>query len=296
MLETDQKMSAEIAKAEKAAFKAPTEAHWYLPTGEPFHKVPYKDKKRAGELRDAKLGDAREVLAARSVTQMQKLIAKPQLEVWGKNQLLDAIRTIGAQWMPLNPADMEKWIEEVIREAGRTREEAAERGDRLHEALLLAAQGKTIPERFSKHVEAVQKALAKHKIDLTHGKAETSFNSPEGYGGTVDWFEMGSEREDGNPKMLDYKTRELLDPKVKLAYPEKAQQLVAYRRALALPDADCYNVFVDLEANVCIHHWEEPILRHEEKKFLILLHYSHVNDKYSPTRDGTTQLWSKHND
>lgn len=290
-----------MTATEKAAFKAPTEAHWYLPTGAPFHRVPYADKKRKGELRDATLRDAKVVGAARSVTSIQKFVAKAALEAWSKNQLLEAIRReVQANGWPTaagrpieKPEHIEKWLAKIVAEASRVREEAAERGDKLHDALMRAARGLTIPRAFSKHVKAVQKALARHKIDITQGKSEMSFYSPEGYGGTVDWFEVGSEREDGNAKILDYKTRQLLDEKVRLAYPEKAQQLAAYRRAIELPDADCYNVFVDEQAHVCVHHWDEPTLRRETKKFLLLNEYVHVSDRYWPTSKGGPVIWER---
>jgi len=285
-----------MTEIEKAAFKAPTEAHWYLPTGAPFHKVPYKDKKRAGELKDATLRDAREVLAARSVTSIQKFIAKQQLEMWGKNQLLDAIRRANFEGLMHTliedeqgfAAELEKWLTEIIGEANKVREEAAKRGDQLHEALLLAARGKTFPAKWSAHVEAVQTALSKLKIDILAGQAEISFYSSEGYGGTIDWHRRI------DPVVLDYKTREKLDEKIRLAYPEKAMQLAAYRRAIGLSDADCYNVFVDLEANVCVHHWDEPTLRREEKKFKLLNEYVHVSDRYWPTEAVRTyRMWEK---
>src|SRR6266545_1116053 len=164
-LELDQKMSAEI---KKAAFKAPTEAHFYLPTGAPFHKVPYKDKKRAGELKDVTLREAREVNAARSVTSIQQVIAKKQLEIWGKNQLIQAIRKANFEGLMHTlledeagfPAELEKWLEDIIAAANKTREDAAKRGDQLHEALMLYSRGQTFPAKWSAHVEAVQKALS----------------------------------------------------------------------------------------------------------------------------------------
>lgn len=268
---------------DRAAFKTPTDAHFYLPTGAPFHKVPYKDKKKAGQLRDATLKDAKEVGAARSVTSIQKFLAKPQLEIWGKNQIVEAIRRM---WPKTGEsvADLEIWIKAVIREAERVRQEAAERGDALHEALMAAARGETILEPYRAIVEAVQKALARYKIDLTAGESEVSFYSSEGYGGTIDWHGPAGLSENYTA-ILDYKSRELLDKKVRLAYPEKAMQLAAYRRAIRLPWADCYNVFVDMEANVCVHHWEEPKLRHEERRFLLLKDLVHATDNYKPTEE-----------
>lgn len=287
----------EMTEIEKAAFKAPTDAHWYLPTGAPFHKVPYKEKKKAGQLRDATLKDARAVGAARSVTSIQKFIAKPQLEVWSRNQLIEAIRRSagGGDWrLILESGDLEKWLAEIIKDAGRVRDEAAERGDKLHDALMRFSRGKTIPRAFSKHIEAVQKALSRRGIDILEGRAETSFYSSEGYGGTIDWHRPLTQLHPLYPVILDYKTREKLDPKVRVAWPEKAMQLAAYRRAIMLPDADCYNVFVDETAHVCVHHWDEPTLRREEKKFLLLLKYIHVSDNYRPIeKERAVRLWEK---
>jgi len=257
--------------SEKSVITLDYAAHWYLPSGKPYHTVIAK----SGKERATNLTDARKEGAFRSVTSVQKFAARPQLEIWSKNELLDAIREI-----PFDPEtdDQEKYIAKLIRRHDAEKEHGARRGNVLHATFEAFVNGGPIKSRLRKFVEAVQAALTPYGINLQEGIAESSFFNHRGFGGTIDWHNCEPDAAD-NYYILDYKGKRKIEDDKELAYDNHAQQLAAYRYVLLQPGATCLNVFIDEQAKVVVHQWEEPVLRRELRKFFALLDYVNIHDR-----------------
>jgi hypothetical protein len=253
-------------------FQAPTDCHWYKADGSPFHKVPYKDKKREGELRDVTLSDAKKHDAWRSVTTIIDLVNKPHLNAWSKNQVIYAIHN--------NPrmsheTDLEHEAR-LVKAADKYRDESSEWGSQIHDAIHLSAMGQPVEFMFQPYVQAVRAALARKGFTLEDAQTEISFCCSKGFGGTIDLLYRPM-------AILDIKTKKKpFEKGQKLAYDNHCMQLAAYRWAACTPEADCYNVFVDIDAEVRLHKWEEKDLQWNLKRFRHLLAYSLVTDKREP--------------
>jgi hypothetical protein len=249
-----------------ARFQAPTDCHWYLPDGSPYHTVPYKDKKRQGEMRDVTLGDAKKVDAWRSVTTICDMISKPALTAWQKNQVLEAVKTLKT-----DQYGSDEHINAIIKHADKIRDESAERGNVLHQAVHDTILGNYVQPKMRPFVEAVAKAMAKKGYDMMEARTEVSFCCNRGYGGTIDlWYPVRA--------IFDIKTKKEILPKKQLAYDNHAMQLAAYRAATGENCNECYNIFIDEKGKVKIHRWEEKSLNKQLRIFKHLLAASLIKD------------------
>jgi hypothetical protein len=113
-------------------FKPRSEAsHWYYPDGSPCHQFPYADKKRAGEMRNTTLADARKLGLVPSVTNLLNVISNPALQQWKLQQLLLAAMTLPRQ----NGESEEDYVERVIKDSEAYTAKTAEFGHRIHDAI-----------------------------------------------------------------------------------------------------------------------------------------------------------------
>lgn len=112
--------------------RAEQASHWYHPaTGKPCHEVPYKDKKRAGEMRPTTLKDARELGLVPSVTNLLNIIANPALLNWKIQQVLLASMTL-----PRNNGESEEdYVERIIKDSEAYTAKTADIGARIHDAV-----------------------------------------------------------------------------------------------------------------------------------------------------------------
>jgi len=101
-------------------------SHWYTPTGEPCHHVPYKDKKRAGEMRPTTLRDAKSMGLVPSVTNLLNIIANPQLQRWKQAQLLLAALTLPR----MDGENEDDYVSRVIADAEAFVKQASDIGSR----------------------------------------------------------------------------------------------------------------------------------------------------------------------
>ena len=109
-------------------------------------------------------------------------------------------------------------------------------------------------------------------------KSETSFVHGSGFAGKVDlhcapgW-------------VVDFKTKNSCDKwkPGKMAYPEMAMQLAAYRVGLGLHNARCANIFICLEDGaVEFHEWDNAELDKQFANFADLLRIWLRNAGYMP--------------
>ncbi len=241
--------------------------HWYDHTGAPMYEVPYADPSKG--MRNTTLRDAKKLSLVPSVTAILNIPAKPGLDRWKQNQILDAA------WAC--PVEDEKGYKlAVVEMAGMKAEEARNKGVAIHADIERSYLGKPplLPD-YEAHVTNVNNALQ------AYGDAcffpEDSFASPLGYGGKVDLY-LVDERQNGI--VFDIKTKDFTedaDPK-KLAYPENAMQLDAYRHGLNMPKAKMVNVFVDRETGIVkLYEWPEG---NYFEMFTCLLKYWQLSKSY----------------
>lgn len=207
-------------------------SHWYDAMGNPVHQVPYKDKKRAGELRNTTLKDARELGLVPSVTNMLNVIANPALQEWKMQQLLLAALTL-----PRNQGESEEeWVDRIITDSESFTAKTADLGHKIHDAI----------EEYLVNGTVTNDPLIKNQMDMFYqwGDANigtvigTEFNVVgNGYAGRVDLscVLQGS----SNPTIIDFKTRSKYRGKLAVRQ-QDLWQLCGYR--FAMEDRHKYDI------------------------------------------------------
>lgn len=141
--------------------------------------------------------------------------------------------------------------EESKEHATRRRDEGTE----LHKAIDQYILGGPFDTKWTPHVEAVTQALALHGYFITEGKPQVTFATAQ-YGGTADLVFPDA--------IWDWKTKDTLDGKKKLAYDDHGMQLVAYDRGIVDDTYErkwkkLFNVFVGCnDGAVQVYEWNDP--------------------------------------
>jgi hypothetical protein len=238
--------------------------HWYDKAGQPRYTIIGKN----GKERSTTLRDAREHGWLPSVTEILNVAAKPGLEAWKSKQILEAALTLPR----LTDESLDDYATRVIEDSKVQGKKAMERGTELHAAI--EQNCKVYPfdyDRWGKHIEALHKACTQYGIDLHQGKAEHSFASPLGYGGKIDFWQ-------DEPLVCDFKTKDFIEEKKQLSWPEHIQQLSAYGMGLltpynlSWPRFRAINVFVgcsDCQVRIIEHSWEDILDAWEQFKLLL---------------------------
>jgi len=182
-------------------FKPRTEAsHWYYPDGRPCHEVPYKDKKRAGEMRNTTLKDARELGLVASVTNLLGVIANPALMQWKLQQLLLAAMTLPRQ----NGESEEEYVERVIKDSEAYTAKTADLGHRIHDAVdqYLSTGNKVSDPQIEPQLEPVYNWIESNIEDVLGTEFVISGN---GFAGRVDL--LAKLKGISGEFIIDFKTR-----------------------------------------------------------------------------------------
>ncbi len=237
--------------------------HWYDPTtGDQIGTIIGKN----GKGRAPHIGDARKLGLVPGVTTITKIPRSFGLEKHMKEQVAWSALTIPR--LP-NESDPE-FIKRILHEGGEVGRLASDRGKELHGAIENLIKGEIVPAPWGPHVIAVRNALSQYGIEIMDGKAEKTFVSPLGYGGKLDWH---------NDKIIiDFKTKDRIEEKKKLAYDEHVYQLAAYAEGLwgeNLPwKRRLINVFVGAQDGaVRIHEWSPEYAGKGWRAFECLLNF-----------------------
>jgi hypothetical protein len=219
-------------------------SHWYEKNGSPKYTVIGKN----GSERDTTLRDARQLGLVPSVTTVLDVLNKAALVEWKVKQGILAALTLTR----VTDESDEIYLARVLDDSKQQAIQAAEEGNRIHDAIEASFKGQPVPEAYWKHVQAVHAKLKETFPNVGDWIAETSFASPLGYGGKVDLHSPS------HGIVVDHKSKDMApgDTK-KLAY-DQDWQLSAYHRGLQLPVNVCANVFVSrtVPGYVEIHVWK----------------------------------------
>ncbi len=227
--------------------------HYYTMDGEPAYTIIGKNSKE----RNTTVRDARKFGLVPSVTEVMKVMAKPGLEKWKMQQVLQAALTL-----PMLPGeDIDAYSTLVMSDSREQGRKAMDKGTLIHGHLERYFSGQPVPEEHRDTCTLVSDELY-GEFGPQFWSAEKSFACADGYGGKCDLH---------SPQwVVDFKTKEFTADKLPTTFDEHAMQLAAYRNGLFPacrkgPDsflAGCAIVFVSTIAPL-VHIVE---ISHEELK------------------------------
>ena len=229
--------------------------HWYSRvTGEPKYTIIGKN----GKERDTTLADARKLDLVPSVTTINGLLAKPFLNKWIIDQVLLAVQT------HKKLINHDNFDAIVLDESQKITKESSKRGTELHDILEQCYKDKSLDITNNKDLDFILPVFDEVNalgLDIDW-IAEKSVVHSEGFGGKVDLHSRT-----GNGFIVDFKTKQSDDIKKFQVYDEHVLQLAAYRLALNLPHARCFNLFISTVTPGVIklvEHSEEDLVRYLE--------------------------------
>ncbi len=220
----------------KSPLASESQSHWYDRQGAPMYEVQMTSK---DGMRRTSLKDARKLDLVPSVTTLLKAIAAPGLEIWKAEQLLQAALTLPKQ----QGETLDAYAKRIVEDSKQQGIAAASRGKQLHAAIEDYIRGIIAPE-WKEHLILLDKTLEQHGIDIHAGRSEHSFASQVGglwYGGKIDYHRRpeiinvnGSlanaelRVEYNLPNIIDFKSKDVIEPKKMLVYDEHCMQIAAY--------------------------------------------------------------------
>ncbi len=192
--------------------------HWYDKQGNPVYEVAMTSK--AG-MRPTNIGDGRKLGLAPSWSLIGGCVAKPGLENWKLTQILEASLTLPRK----QGEGLDAYAKRVIEDSKAQGIAASQRGTDLHKAIELYIGG-TISSEWKEHLILLDKTLQQHGIDIHAGQPEHSFATQidgNWYGGKTDYYRKAREH-----VLIDFKSKDKIEPKKQLVYDEHVMQIAAY--------------------------------------------------------------------
>ncbi len=164
-------------------FKVNESSHWYDQEGSPCYEVSRKDGRG---MRPTTLADAKKLGLVPSVTSVMSIRAKPQVEVWKQNHILETVcKNYNIPKPPIRDLarafkseiiydwydesyleNIMIWKNYVIKQTEEVLNSAAKRGTQIHDQLEKFFLGKKVPAKYSKYINAVNKELSKYEFFL----------------------------------------------------------------------------------------------------------------------------------
>lgn len=256
--------------------------HAYSRDGKPQHSVPYKDKKRAGELRPTTLRDIKEHGWLPSVSSILGIMEKKGLDGWKKEQVAKAASDLHYS-TEYSPIDREGFIQDILSLADSRMTKARDLGTEIHGAIENYLRVWSFTEAlrepagdYSEHVGAAVAALKELRVWGQLFESERTFASHLGYGGTVDI--AGSTEE----WIFDFKAISTL--KKRYDWPDRAAQIAAYQMGKYGKLCQGGNILISTEnpGEYAIRIWDEEELRHGWDMFCCCFSLWKCVSKYNP--------------
>lgn len=221
-------------------------SHWYLEGGEPYHFTLEDDPRGAGL--PVTLREARPRRAAPSVTTILGILAKPGLEFWKEEQLLnEALKKVRG-------VDNEQAKAEIRRAVREASDERMGLGTRIHSGIEDCFHGVPPSDDFSRLHGELLKALHQLLSCEPVWVPERRFFDARGWGGAVDLHSI-------HPQVvIDWKTTANIPKQPRV---EHGLQLAAYASGLGIPKAILLNVYID------VNDFSFVIKRHKNTQWLL---------------------------
>jgi hypothetical protein len=252
--------------------KASENTHWYYKDGRPCHEQPNKSK---GGMRPTNLKDAKKLDLVPSVSVIGDLLAKPRLEIWKQNQILEAAAT-----SPFKREDLslEAWMYLVAEEAKKEAEIAAIKGTAKHAIIEERFLNWDNPNYICEDVGLIEKVraiLAKFHVGVEDIEPEKSF-ATEYFGGKMDLPALSRNI------IFDIKTKEFhvdlegntiqKGKKQKLYWPNNLLQLAGYALGNDLVNPRLVNIYVSRNTDdVVYHEWLTKDIEYATIEFKMLV-------------------------
>ena len=231
------------------------------------------------------LREARKLALYPSVTTIQQVVYKFQLEAWKQRQAAMA----AAEAVLLSPPEAitDEWANEIMAAATKERmEQTADVGTDMHDALEQYGFDRVVPHQWREMCAAVDDLVQqKTGRGIREFANEQRFcDSVLGYAGQCDLS--------GHGWVIDYKSKEAADITPKLrGWPDQAEQLAAYAHGLHMPRARLANVFV-ARSHDGDGPWPVAWFEHSDEyawdRFRLALELWQVSKKYGPLFDART--------
>lgn len=254
-------------------------SHWYTKDGKPCFEVPYADKKRQGQTRPVTLRDARQLGLVASVTTILGVLSQDGLSRWMIEQAIMSSLTL-----PRLPEESEEaFAKRVVQDMDRQRDESAEKGKEIEEAIRLWTIGESYHPQMKPFVDAFRKFL-----ELVGGKVvwmQKPF-ATEDYGGTRDLLlDIHGRLVLADLKTQDGKLDENGFPKPFNYYDKYCEQLEGY--AIPTPEAQgTMNIIIDRAhpGAYDFHEWTAEERQRGRENFLAAKVVYYNRQKYWPDR------------
>lgn len=195
-----------------------TGGHWYTRDGQPMHWVQKADGKGT---RNTTLRDARKLNLLPSVTNILKLLNKPELNNWIQRQAVLAVLTT-PRLAGEGDDDYVTRVLDVERQQDQEAEQARDRGTQMHDGLESLARGTLVAGDILPWITPAWNHIKSLSDDL---KTEEIIVG-DGYAGRLDLMVAN----DDGITLVDYKTTKTIPKK---PYDEHRLQLAAYANAVA---------------------------------------------------------------
>lgn len=214
-------------------------AHWYDRYGQSAHQQP---NKTTGGLRPTTITDARKLKLLPSVTTIQQLLAKPQLERWKLEQVA------GQAWESFfvredDRLEKDQFVSTIIEQAFKQVEDAADLGTDIHAAIENHFQGRPYDALMGPYVLRVANWAEQESVEFLEHELRL-VSEEHGYAGITDAV-ISCPRGNG---ILDFKSRKTKPGQPCTPWETEPMQVAAYfvARFKRLPgEGDCgVNVYV----------------------------------------------------
>jgi len=247
-----------------------TGGHWYLPDGTPMHFV----EKKAGGLRPTTLADAKKLgNLLPSVTTIDKILDKPQLNEWRiNNAILAACTTPRIEGE--SEDDFCRRVREVDAES--VSDTAKQLGTDLHNAIEMSLSGNPYELTLEPFVKPVVSAV----LEMGRVVCLEKTLIGEDYAGKTDCIVEN----DATITIIDFKTTGAKTLPAK-SYPEHQRQLAAYAACIGSTGnkrIQTANIYISTvrqgEITVCINpDWETSF-----KAFKLITNLWQILNNYTP--------------
>ena len=241
--------------------------HWYTKEGKPQYTIIGAN----GKERKTNLRDARQLNLVPSVTTVMNMIAKPSLENWKMNQVLNSALTLERY----EGESLQSFSYRCRQDSQKVGKEAAERGTKIHAMIEKGFLGTST----NKPYKAIKNYLDEHYPD-EEWIAEDSFCAEQGYGGMIDLYSKSG-------IFVDFKTKDNLegkDPK-RLVYDSHGMQLSAYAQGCGFDNPERVSIFVDRKQTdlITCYIWDKESHDKHLAMFNSILTYWKLSKNYDPS-------------